>query len=97
MAVILTVVATSKDWRALRAWTRDVLAVEARQAGATRCFTYRNSYDASQLLILAELPDAEALWSPRLALGGGERSPPLSAAPTEQAWEPTGWEEEPVS
>jgi phosphopantetheinyl transferase len=97
MAIILTVVATSRDWRALRAWTRDVLAVEARQARATRYRTYRNSYDASQLLILAELPDAEALWALHLAFGGGERSPPLAAAPTEQTWEPTGWEEEPAS
>jgi hypothetical protein len=94
MAVILTVVATSKDWRALRAWSRDVLAEGARQAGATRCRTYRNVYDASQLLIVAELPDAEALWALRLALGEGERSPPLGGTPTEQTWEPTGWEED---
>lgn len=94
MAVILTVVATSKDWRALRAWSREVLAEGARQAGATRCRTYRNVYDASQLLIVAELPDAEALWALRLAIDGGERSPPLGDTPSEQAWEPTGWEEE---
>ena len=71
-----------------------MLAEGARQAGATRCHTYRNVYDASQLLIVAELPDAEALWALRLAICEGERSPPLGDTPTEQTWEPTGWEEE---
>ncbi len=61
MAILFTRIARVTSWTALQHLNRDLLLVRARQAGATRYRLYRNAKDAAQVLIVAELPDAEAV------------------------------------
>lgn len=61
MAVILTAIARVKDWQALRRLNSETLVEHAQQIGATRYRLYRNVKDAAQVLIVAELPDYEAV------------------------------------
>lgn len=93
MSVLFTVVVTTRDWRALRERHREVLVKRARLSGALRYQVYRNVHDAAQALIIAELPDDDALRELRHALG--EEVGALLAArdADERTWELIGWEE----
>ena len=93
MSVLFTAIITTNDWKALRERNRAILAVQAQQAGAIRYRIYRNVHDASQVLMIAEFPDDDALHELRRALyeqigvlAAGGRS-------DERTWEPTGWED----
>jgi hypothetical protein len=93
MPVLFTAIITTNDWKALRERNRAILAVQAQQARAIRYRIYRNVHDASQVLMIAEFPDDDALHELRLALY--EQIGVLAAGgnPDERTWEPTGWED----
>jgi len=85
MVVILTALARTRDWRAFGRLNRDRLVERAREAGATRYRVYRDANDAAGLLVLAELPDHEAVAEVLGALLDGGVS-------DERVWEPTDLE-----
>jgi hypothetical protein len=92
MAVLLTAIITTKDWKMLRERNREVLVGQAQQAGAIRYRIYRNVHDASQVLIVAELPDDDALRELRRALCEQVGTLAVGNHSDERTWEPTGWE-----
>jgi hypothetical protein len=92
MPVLLTAVITTKNWKALRERNREALLGQARRIGATRYRIYRNVHDASQALIVAELPDDDALRELRRALSEQVGALAAGSGADERAWEPTGWE-----
>lgn len=61
MPLLLTVMARTTDWRAVEAAHRTWLLACARANGATYVGLYRNAKDAAQVLLIAELPDHEAV------------------------------------
>jgi len=89
MAVLFTLMGRITDWKALQRFNRETMLSQAREAGATRYQIYRNAHDASQLLIVAELPDHDALAEIGEALS--RHLAPLLDDGTvdEQVWEPT--------
>lgn len=88
MAIVFTTTFRVRNWGALRQVHREQLLAAARAVGARRCQVYRNRDDASQALLLAELPDEEVLGELRRSLH--ENLPcPLGAS---TAWESSGWE-----
>jgi hypothetical protein len=92
MTVLLTAIITTKDWKALRERNREILLGPAQQAGAIRYRTYRNVHDASQMLIVAELPDDDALRELRQALSEQVGMLAIGDHSDDRTWEPTGWE-----
>ena len=92
MQTIFTATARVTDWKALQQVNRDTLVGLAREAGALHYRVYRNAHDASQVLILATLPDADALADLALALSA--RMGPLAAGgeADSRAWMPTDWD-----
>ena len=92
MTVLLTVVAEVKDWQVLRALNRDVLLTRARELGATHYRLYRDALDASRALIIADLPDDEALRDLASGLDEQLRSPNKGEILVEGYWEPTDLE-----
>ena len=92
MSLLLTVIVATRDWKTLREQNQAILVSQAQQAGAIRYQVYRNVHDASQALIIAELPDDDALRELRRVLC--EQIGALSANShlDEHIWEPTGWE-----
>lgn len=61
MAVIFTAIAKIKDGQTLEKLKAETLIEQARARGATRYQIYRNVNDASQALVLVELPNREAV------------------------------------
>ncbi len=61
MSVLFTFMGRITDWQTLRALNREHLAAQAQIVGATRYQVYRSVNDAAQVLIIAELPDHDAL------------------------------------
>ena len=61
VTIVLTSLARVKNWSAIRRLNGEVLVRFARDLRAVRYRVYRNTRDASQLLLLAELPDHEAV------------------------------------
>jgi hypothetical protein len=92
MAVLLTAIITTKDWKMLRERNREVLVGQAQQAGAIRYRIYRNVHDASQVLIIAELPDDDALQELRQVLSEQVGTLATGNHSDDRTWEPTGWE-----
>ena len=89
MPVLFTAIITTNDWKALQEWSRTILVAQAQLAGAIGYRMYRNLHDASQVLIIAELPDDDALRELRRALY--EQVGALAAGDSAD-WEPSGWE-----
>jgi hypothetical protein len=89
MAIVLTALARVKDWRALRHLNRETLLECARDVGATRYRLYRNAKDASEVLVLAELPDHEALRELARVVGARLGALPESETPDDREWEAT--------
>lgn len=87
MAVVLTLMARVKSWKALQRLNRETLLGQAREAGATRYRVYRNAMDASQVLVIAEFPDYEAVRE--MSRASGEHSGVLWA---DGAWDDRVWE-----
>ena len=92
MSMLLTVIVATRDWKTLREQNQAILVGQAQQAGAIRYQVYRNVHDASQALIIAELPDDDGLRELRRVLC--EQIGALSANShlDEHVWEPAGWE-----
>jgi hypothetical protein len=89
MPVLFTAIITTNDWKELQEWSRTILVAQAQLAGAIGYRMYRNLHDASQVLIIAELPDDDALRELRRALY--EQVGALAAGDSAD-WEPNGWE-----
>jgi hypothetical protein len=90
--VIFTAIARLHDWRALGTRNRDIWLARMRAAGAHRYRLYRNVHDASQLLLVAELPDHDALCAMRETLDPELAALAIGAGPDERVWEPTALE-----
>ena len=93
MSVVFTTIASVKDWSALRRLNRETLIRQAREAGATQYRLLRNVNDASEVIVLAELPDYEAAQE----LGkivAVEMAPLLEGIGEPIAWEDINREEE---
>lgn len=73
MPVVYTIMARVTDWQALRRLHGETLIGRAREVGALGYRVYRNVHDASQMLVVAELPDHEAVreLEPHLAAALG--------------------------
>ena len=93
MSVLFTTMATMKDWKALRQCSRDVLIDQAQQARALHYQIYRNIHDASQMLIVVELPDDDALRELRRTLTEQISALLEGSCSDERVWEPAGWDE----
>jgi len=92
MSLIFTTIAKIKDWQMLQKLNSEVLVVQARAAGATRYQVYRNVNDASQALVLVELPHQEAVLEiSDLVLEQMDNLPREHLA-DDRVWEPVGWE-----
>jgi hypothetical protein len=59
------------------------------EVGAISYRVYRNAKDASQVLVLAELPDHEAAQELARAVGAQRGALPGSSTPDEVEWEAT--------
>lgn len=93
MSVLFTAMATMKDWKTLRQRSREVLIAQAQQAGALHYQIYRNIHDASQMLIVVELPDDDALRELRRTLAEHISTLLEGNRSDERVWEPAGWDE----
>ena len=60
MTMMVTLVLRVKDWPALRSLNGATLIRRAREAGAFRYRLLRDARDASQALLVAELPDDQS-------------------------------------
>jgi len=89
VTIVLTSLARVKDWSAVRRLNSEVLVGYARDLRAIRYRVYRNTRDASQLLLLAELPDHAAVQD--LARSVDEQLGAVAAAETadNREWEVT--------
>jgi hypothetical protein len=56
MPSVVTSIARVKDWQALQELSNTTLVGQARQAGVSHYRVYRNLNDASQALLIFELP-----------------------------------------
>lgn len=92
MPILFTAIAITKEWKTLRQRNHEVLIDQAQQAGAIHYQIYRNIHDASQMLIVAELPDEEALRELRRALTEHVSALLEGSRSDERMWEPTGWD-----
>jgi hypothetical protein len=89
VTIVLTSLARVNNWSTVRRLNGEVLVGFARDLRAIRYRVYRNTRDASQLLLLAELPDHEAVqdlarWVDE-HLGAGE----AAETPDNREWEVT--------
>jgi hypothetical protein len=92
MSVLFTAIITTNDWKALQKQNQAILVVQAQQAGAIRYRIFRNVHDASQVLMIAEFPDDDALHELRRALYQQIGALAAGGCSDERTWEPTGWE-----
>ncbi|SRR5260221_12704925 len=92
MAVVFTYTARVRDWKRLQAVSRQTLIQRAKEAGAHRYQLYRNSNDASELLIVAEFPDRDAACEMSKILNDQLGDLLAGGLPDDRFWEPCGWE-----
>jgi hypothetical protein len=92
MAMLLTLMARTTDWRALEAVHRERLLDCARANGATHLRLYRNAKDAAQVLLIAELPDHEAVQNLARAASTHLAGLILDDVPDDRLWETTASE-----
>lgn len=69
MSVIVTSIARIKDWQALEQLNNETLVDQIRKVGVTRYRVYRNVDDASQMLVIAELPGYDTVRDVSETLG----------------------------
>ena len=86
MAVLVATTARVKDWTALQNAWRATSEGHARRIQAARFQLYRNAHDASQALLVIELPDLEALSEIGEAVSEAVRAQ-LEGAGDERIWE----------
>ena len=92
MSVLFTAIITTNDWKALRERHRTILVEQAQQVGIIRYRIYRNVHNASEMLMVAEVPDEDALRELRRELCGQIGTLAANGHLDERVWEPTGWE-----
>lgn len=93
MAVMATWTGRVRDWRALRQLNHETLVAHAREIGATRYRLYRNLRDASELLLVAELPNEDAVRELARALSASLGALVEGGSPDDRTWEVAGFEE----
>jgi hypothetical protein len=82
-------IAQVRDWKALQRLNRSTLLEFARQAGAIRFRVYRNVRDASQGLLVAELPDYATARDLSERIGAELDAPGDGDLSIERVWQPT--------
>jgi len=87
--IVFTATGRLRDWRAFETRNRETWLEAMRAAGAARYRVYRDVHDASRVLVLAELPDHDALCALREALAGDLAALAGGDGPGERVWEPT--------
>lgn len=92
MPVTFTSIVNIKDWKALQELNRETLVNQADKIGATRFQIYRNLNDASQMLIIAEFPDYDALREMIKALNEQFEARLTGGFSDDRVWEKTEWE-----
>lgn len=92
MPVTFTSIVNIKDWKALQELNRETLVNQADKIGATRFQIYRNLNDASQMLIIAEFPDYDALREMIKALNKQFETLLTGGLSDDRVWEKTEWE-----
>jgi hypothetical protein len=92
MPVTFTSIVNIKDWKALQELNRGILVNQADKIGATRFQIYRNLNDASQMLIIAEFPDYDALREMIKALNKQFETLLTGGLSDDRVWEKTEWE-----
>ena len=92
MPVTVTIVASVKDWKALRQLNDECFVAKAKELRATHCRIYRNPDDASQALLLIKMPNADDVREIRATVF--ERFDALSKlrVTDDRIWEATNWE-----
>jgi hypothetical protein len=89
MPIIFTTITRVKDWQKLREIYHAVLLSRAQPAGAKCVQVLRDLHDSSQALLIAELPDQDAVCEWRLALEA-HLAPALSEVQLDaRVWEAT--------
>ncbi len=92
MSVTFTSTVNIKDWKALQEVNRETLVNQADQIGATYFQIYRNLNDVSQMLIIAEFSDYDALREMIKALNKQFETRLTGDLSDNQVWEKTEWE-----
>jgi len=92
MAVTFTSIVNIKDWKALQELNRETLVNQADKIGAMYFQIYRNLNDASQMLIIAEFPDYDALREMIKALNKQFETLLTGGLSDDRVWEKTEWE-----
>jgi len=92
MPVTFTSIVKIKDWKALQELNRETLVNQADKIGATHFQIYRNLNDASQMLIIAEFPDDDALREMIKALNKQFETLLTGGLSDDRVWEKTEWE-----
>jgi hypothetical protein len=92
MSVIFTAVAKVKDWRALQKLDEKIIRDELQAIGAVGYEIYRNTHDASQALLLIELPDQDDIHHVRATVYEALNGLDKVRVTDEWVWEATGWE-----
>ena len=86
MTVLVVTTARVKDWKALQNAWRATFEVQAHRIKSARIQLYRNAYDASQALLVIELPDLERLSEIGEIISEAMRAQ-LKGACDERIWE----------
>ena len=90
MPLMLTYQARSRNWKNLQAVSREILAPQARGVGAQRYQLYRNTQDATELLIVIEVADGDAGSELCKALNDQLAGLLAGSEPDSRFWEPCG-------
>jgi hypothetical protein len=90
MVVLLTAMGRVTDWQALEQLHEDALVACAEANGATRFRLYRNVRDVAQVLLLAELPDHDAVQELVREAGARLGGLLVGGIPDDRLWEATG-------
>jgi hypothetical protein len=90
MTVLLTTMAQAIDWQAVEQCHGEALVACARANGATRYRLYRNVRDATQVLLVAELPDDDAARDLVRETGTRLGGLIVGGVPDDRLWEAIG-------
>jgi hypothetical protein len=86
VTVLIATTARVKDWKALQNAWRATSEGQARRTESALIRLYRNAYDASQALLVIELPDLEGLSEIGEIISEAVRAQ-LEGACDERIWE----------
>jgi len=89
MTMMITLVLRVKDWPALHHTNRAALVGRAREAGAFRYRLLRDARDASQVLLVVELPDDQSAQDFEQDIAAALDALPGGRATSDRLWETT--------